>query len=155
MVGVCWLSLHTTKVGVRIVRYEQGQACVTTKPFLSKCWSIAGTSPGTPTTGHRGELVGAILLRVAFFGWCQNKYRRKTTNLGRQFPNRHAKKSSYRPLPASEVTWVPRPARQQHGQRHSLPQPRRQQRTQRASEVAECPEAAMGQKCGNPKKEPW
>ena len=29
---------------------------VTTKPFLSKCWSIAGTSPGTPIPGHRGGL---------------------------------------------------------------------------------------------------
>ena len=33
---------------------------MTTKPFLSKCWSIAGTSPGTPITGHRGGLVGTF-----------------------------------------------------------------------------------------------
>ena len=35
---------------------------VTTKPFLCKCWSIAGTSPGTPITGHRGGLGRVFLL---------------------------------------------------------------------------------------------
>ena len=50
---------------------------MTTKPILSKCWSTAGTSLGTPITGHRGGLERVISF---FFGYPKSKKQMSTEN---------------------------------------------------------------------------